>query len=189
MTHAASTDHYAHELENYRREKDEFFASDNDSPIPSEARAQGFKGLTYYPAAPEYRVMAQVIPFANQDVVQLGSTKGDVRPQVRFADLRFMLNGQERRLTGYQDVDPDNGNALFVPFRDATTGKETYGAGRYLEVEMEREGERITAVLDFNLAYNPWCAYNPLYSCTLPPNENTLDTPVQAGEKTPSDHA
>jgi hypothetical protein len=76
-----------------------------------------------------------------------------------------------------------------VPFRDATTGKESYGAGRYLEVEVEQGGDgRFSATLDFNLAYSPWCAYNLAYSCTLPPVENTLSVAVQAGERTYQAH-
>lgn len=185
---SANMDEYIREVNDYRDQTNEFFRTDNGSPIPPAQRAT-FGGLRYFAPDPAYRVVARALPFAEQPVVQLGSTKGDVRPQVRFADLQFTLDGQDVHLTGYQDVDPDDGNALFVPFRDATTGKETYGAGRYLEVEMERdERDVITVALDFNLAYNPWCAYNPAYSCTLPPVENTLDVAVRAGEQTPAAH-
>ncbi|HEX5571786.1 MAG TPA: DUF1684 domain-containing protein, partial [Ktedonobacterales bacterium] len=74
-------------------------------------------------------------------------------------------------------------------FRDATTGQESYGAGRYLEVEVERDAEgKLYTTLDFNLAYSPWCAYNPAYSCTLPPVENTLSVPIRAGERVYAAH-
>jgi hypothetical protein len=188
MAQADNSDYIA-AVNEYRTRKDEAFGSSPESPLTQNERASGFAGLVYFPPDLAYRVVASVIPYAQQEVVQLGSTKGDVRPQVRFAELRFTLAEQELRLTGFQDLDPANGDELFVPFRDATTGKESYGAGRYLEVEVEQgtDGMRI-ATLDFNLAYSPWCAYNMAYSCTLPPVENTLHVAIQAGERTYQAH-
>ncbi len=189
MAQADNSDYIA-AVNEYRTRKDEAFGSSPDSPINRDERAVAFDGLSYFPPDPAYRVVASVVPYAQQEVVQLGSTKGDIRPQVRFAELRFTLAGQDLRLTGFQDVNPSNGNELFVPFRDATTGKETYGAGRYLEVEMEQGDDgKFFATLDFNLAYSPWCAYNVAYSCTLPPVDNTLSIAVQAGERTYQAHS
>lgn len=180
---------YAAAVNEYRARKDEAFATSPDSPISLADRQGNFSSLSYFPPDLAYRVTAEVVPFAQQEIVQLGSTKGDVRPQVRFAELRFTLAGQELRLTGYQEVDAEDGDELFVPFRDVTTGKETYGAGRYLETEVEQgAGGQLTATLDFNLAYNPWCAYNMDYSCTLPPVENTLPAAIMAGELTYQTH-
>jgi len=103
--------------------------------------------------------------------------------------VRFSLGGRDLRLTGFQDPDAEHGNELFVPFRDTTTGKESYGAGRYVEVEVEQAADgKFFATLDFNLAYSPWCAYNPAYSCTLPPIENTLEVGIEAGEQTYAAH-
>lgn len=187
----AQTDEHGYiaAVNEYRARKDEAFGSSPESPIIEQERGAAFGGLSYFPPNPAYRVVASVIPFAQQEIVPLGSTKGDIRPQVRFAELHFTLAGQELRLTGFQDPEPSNGNELFVPFRDATTGHETYGAGRYLEVEVERGVDsKLFTTLDFNLAYSPWCAYNPAYSCTLPPVENTLDAPIQAGERIYSAH-
>ena len=179
---------YIAAVNEYRAHKDEAFGASPDSPIARAERAS-FGGLVYFPADPAYRVVASVVPFAQQEVVQLGSTRGDIRPQVRFAELRFTLAGEELRLTGFQDVNPTDSDELFVPFRDATTGKESYGAGRYLEAQVE-ENERggLIVLLDFNLAYSPWCAYNDAYSCTLPPVENTLSVAVWAGERTYHEH-
>ena len=180
---------YVAAVNEYRANKDEAFGSSSESPITEQERGAAFSGLSYFPPDPNYRVVASVIPFAQQEIVPLGSTKGDIRPQVRFAELRFALDGQELRLTGFQDPEPSNGNELFVPFRDATTGQESYGAGRYLEVEVERDAEgKLYTTLDFNLAYSPWCAYNPAYSCTLPPVENTLNVPIRAGERVYAAH-
>lgn len=179
---------YAAAVNEYRAQKDESFASDPDSPL-GWAEQQGFEGLSYFPPDLAYRVVASVTPYAQPETVQLGSTQGDVRPQIRFAELRFSLAGQELRLTGFQEVDAADRDELFVPFRDATTGKETYGAGRYLEVVIERDAAgTLTVTLDFNLAYSPWCAYSPAYSCTLPPVENTLPIAIMAGERTYQSH-
>ena len=182
---------YANALDEMRREKDAYFGSEPDAPIPAEEQTD-FTGLKYYPANLAYRVEAQVVPFDHRETVQMATTTGHVRQQLRYGELRFSVNGQDLRLTGY--LDPhyaehhhghDHGVELFIPFRDATSGKETYGAGRYLEVQVEQaeDGAQV-ATLDFNLAYSPYCAYNEAYSCPLPPAENTLRASIEAGEKT-----
>lgn len=177
---------YAQAILQARAEKDEFFASYPDSPIPDTERGAGFSGLRYYPPDLAYRVEAEVAPFAERETIMLGSTGGDLRPQVRYAELRFTLEGEPCRLVAFKDAngDLDAPGELFVPFRDATTGTETYGAGRYLEAEEHEHGDGGRfAALDFNLAYSPWCAYNEAYSCVLPPPENRLNVSVRAGEQ------
>ena len=182
---------YASAVNEARREKDEYFGSEPDSPIPAEEQAD-FAGLKYYPPDLAYRAQAKVVPFEHPETIEMATSTGHVRPQLRYGELRFTINGQELRLTGY--LDPhyahehhghQHGVELFIPFRDATSGKETYGAGRYLEVQVE-DGENGAqgATLDFNLAYSPYCAYNEAYSCPLPPAENVLRAAIEAGEKT-----
>lgn len=176
---------YLRRVAEQRADKDAFFKSASQSPIPARERGD-FSGLRYYPPDPAYRVAAEATILPHPETVLLGSTQGDVRPQVRYAELRFTLQGEACLLIGF--TDPDAGETaqveLFVPFRDATTGTETYGAGRYLETPLlrRRDGSPF-AWLDFNLAYSPWCAYNPAYSCTLPPPENRLPVSVRAGER------
>lgn len=181
---------YACELTIYRQRKDEFLASSPDSPIPDEEQGERFGGLRYYPPDLTYRVEAEVIPFDSPQVVMLGSTKGDIRRQLRYGELRFRMMGAEYRLLAFKDAGDAASTELFVPFRDSTSGGATYGAGRYLEVEQYgASGGSQKVILDFNLAYNPWCAYNVAYSCTLPPPENTLRVPIEAGELTyPTEH-
>ncbi|HEX6797099.1 MAG TPA: DUF1684 domain-containing protein [Ktedonobacterales bacterium] len=184
MSQSEDDRRYVRDIEEERRQKDAAFRAVPQSPIPAAERAS-FAGLAYYPLDPAFRVEATLAPFERPEVVMLGSTKGDVRPQLRFGELRFTLAGQECRLTGYKDAGDPDADELFVPFRDATTGHETYGAGRYLETEDPGGGlEPRPVTLDFNLAYSPWCAYNVAYSCTLPPAENVLPVAVTAGEKT-----
>lgn len=176
-------DAYAHAIQHVRAEKDAFFGEEDQSPIPEEER-EAFSGLRYFPPDLAYRVEAEVVPYDEQKVVMLGRSRGDVGPQLRFAEVRFTLNGQDVHLTAFKDADDPDADDLFVPFRDATSGKETYGAGRYIETQADGPDGSLRATLDFNLAYNPWCNYSEAYTCILPPAENTLPVAVRAGEMT-----
>ncbi len=185
--HDHDHDHHHHEedyvaaLAEFRREKDAFFADGPDSPIEPAERGAAFPGLRYFAPDLAYRVEATVTPFDRPETVQLGTTRGQIRPQQRFATLKFVIDGQEYHLSAFADVGEQHPHELFVPFRDATSGNESYGAGRYVEVAYE--GEQ-AVVLDFNLSYSPWCAYNAAYTCIVPPAENILRVPVRAGEQT-----
>lgn len=168
------------ELLNHRLQKDEFFAEHPQSPLPREDRAE-FDGLDYYEPDPDYRVEATVELGEGDEIVEVGRTAGDTVEYRRVARLYFELEGEEYSLAAYR-VGGDE--ELFVPFRDATSGEETYGAGRYLEFQVGGElDEGQTIPLDFNLAYSPFCAYNETFTCPLPPRENWLDVRVKAGER------
>ena len=176
---------YIREMSEFRREKDRFFAASPQSPLPHEQRHGHFSGLSYYAPDPAFRVKAAVAPFAQPETVQMATSTGDIRPQVRYAELRFRISDRDLRLAGFTDPHQHHTHELFVPFRDATSGQETYGAGRYLEVELEHHADGThSATIDFNLAYNPYCAYSPDYSCPIPPAENRLPVAVAAGERT-----
>ena len=170
---------YAAALEDFRREKDSFFGDSAESPIPREQQGARFPGLRYFAPDLGYRVEATLRRLEPPEEVQLGSTRGDLRRQVRFAELHFALDGRVCRLAAFAD-EADEPRELFIPFRDTTSGHESYGAGRYLEVAYAGVSQ---LTLDFNLAYSPWCAYNAHYSCVLPPAENTLPVAVRAGEQ------
>lgn len=161
-----------------RREKDDFFKHSRDSPIPAPQRA-AFTGLAYYDPDPRYRVHAVWHPEGRPETVRVGTSTGEAREYLRAGRLAFVLDGKQVTLAAYVAPDADEGH-LFVPFRDATSGSETYGAGRYLDLPAPRGHDM---VLDFNLAYSPTCAYNEDYSCPFPPHENWLDVPIPAGEK------
>ncbi len=175
---------YTRALAQFRREKDQYLREDPDSPIPEEERA-AFKGLRYYPPLFVLRLAARVERLPEHAVVTVATSDGASRAFVRYALLHFTLDAQELHLTGYRSEaeDPDS-QQIFIPFRDALSGTQTYGAGRYLDVTEETgpDGAPI-AILDFNLAYNPYCAYNENYSCPLTPPENTLPVPIRAGER------
>jgi len=150
----------------------------HDSPIPHEER-HDFKGLKYYPIDLGYRFRVKLNRFEKPEQITMGTSTGEVRSLLRVGYFEFPLDGKSVRLHAYGSGDPHD-HSLFIPFRDKTSGKETYGAGRYIDLE-EQPGDVYD--LDFNLAYNPSCAYNPDYSCPLPPVENWLTVEIKAGEK------
>jgi len=173
---------YRHEVEHARSDKDAFFARSPDSPIPEPER-EGFDGLRYFDVDPAYRIEVPALRDIGEGTersLEIQTSDGQLRPARRAGWLDFSLDDRPLSLMAYQLAGGDEGG-LFVPFRDATSGTETYGAGRYLDLEPEEDG---SVVLDFNLAYNPWCAYSDAWSCPLPPAENRLPVPVRAGERT-----
>ncbi len=162
------------ELESFRREKDEFFAHDAQSPLTAQQK-RDFHGLNYFPENPDLRLEVKAEEFTTKDRVEMQTTSGDVQVYTRHSRFHFQVDGQDAPLTIYES---DNG--FFLPFADSLAGKETYPAGRYLEPEPLPGGR---FVVDFNLAYNPYCAYNEHWSCPLTPFENRLRVPIRAGEK------
>jgi uncharacterized protein (DUF1684 family) len=162
------------ELTDFRAEKDEFFGRHPQSPLTPEQK-RGFVGLQYFPENEALRLEVQVEPLFDQQPVQMQTSTGGVQTYGRHARFKFQVEGQEAELTIYQ-----NENGYFLPFVDALAGKETYPAGRYLEPE-SLPGNRF--LVDFNLAYNPNCAYNEMWSCPITPAENRLKVPIRAGEK------
>ena len=177
-------------IENQRQQKDLFFKTGQESPLSPEQK-QSFGGLHYFPVDPAYQVKAELERSETPQQITMSVSQGNERPMLEWGTLHFTLSGTDLRLAAYKpgDILPDELQeaGLFVPFRDATSGKETYGAGRYLDIE-DDPNEDGTYTLDFNLAYNPWCAYSDEYSCPLPPPRNWLKVPVNAGERTFEEH-
>ncbi len=183
MSPKGSAEDYVKEIEAMRREKDFFFKEDAESPIPHELRRK-LEGLAYFPPDPKYRVRAKLIKDPNPQRVVLATSKGVPREMIRYGVFEFEIDGTKQRLAAFKSA-PQPGHhhadeSLFVPFRDATSGKETYGASRYLDIEEQPTDEY---VIDFNLAYNPYCAYSDDYVCPFPPRENWLSAPIRAGEE------
>jgi uncharacterized protein (DUF1684 family) len=161
-------------LETFRHEKDEFLRRDPHSPLTPEQR-EGFAGLQYFSENPDLDLKLEIDEFPEKKTVTMQTTTGDVQDYVRYGRLRFNVAGEEVELTLFH-----NPHGFFLPFADSLAGQETYGAGRYLEPEILPDGR---LHVDFNLAYNPYCAYNELYSCPITPAENRLKVPIRAGEK------
>ena len=160
-------------LEAFRHEKDDFFHHDPHSPLTPDQRLD-FAGLRYFPENPELDLKLEVEEFSEKEIVTMQTTTGDVQDYERFGRFRFTVEGEEVELTLFH-----NPHGFFLPFADSLAGKETYGAGRYLEPDLLPDGR---FHVDFNLAYNPYCAYNELYSCPITPAENRLKVPIRAGE-------
>jgi uncharacterized protein (DUF1684 family) len=164
------------ELEDFRAHKDEFFAADRHSPLTRQQRL-GFKGLSYFPENPALSLEVTVEEFPEKDRIEMQTSTGTTLHYTRFGRFTFTAEGQEAGLTIYGDE-----HGYFLPFVDALAGEETYPAGRYLEPERLPDGRFL---VDFNYAYNPYCAYNDAWTCPLTPFENRLKIPIRAGEKIP----
>lgn len=161
-------------LEEFRLMKDEFFRTDPQSPL-TDGQKEIFDGLNYFPDNSQLELDVEINPFSEQETIQIQTNTGDIQKYARYGRFRFMVEGQEVELTLYESE-----HGYFLPFVDSLAGNETYGAGRYLEPE-PLGGNRFR--VDFNLAYNPYCAYNPHWSCPITPAENRLKVPIRAGEK------
>ncbi len=170
-------------LEREREEKNRYFVLDPQSPIPHEERNRLIgKGLSYFPLVPDLRFVLALNEYEEKKKIAMATSKDGEREFIRWGEFRFEVNGKQCTLQAYKsDLEEER---LWIPFRDKTSGKETYGAGRYLDLEPEKhrttEGKWI---LDLNRGYNPWCAYSEAYTCPLIPPENWLEVPIRAGEK------
>ncbi len=168
-------------VKNFREIRDKSFRNANETPLTNEDFLK-FKGLEYFDADAKFAVKAKLEKTADEQVFMMPTSIGTTRKYFKYGVLKFDLGGKSFSLNVYQSESSAKKNgSLFVPFRDLTNGKETYGAGRYLDIKIP-EGDE--TVLDFNFAYNPSCAYgNAQFSCALPPKENFLQTEIEAGEK------
>ena len=170
---------YIKEIQKERREKDHFMRTAKESPI---ADKQNFAGLKYFEPDIRYRIVADLIPVTERKAVVLATNDGKEERYLEYAYAEFTFDGIKNRLLILEimDMGPYRGK-LFLAFGDDTGAGETYGAGRYLDI-MKVPGSS-TITLDFNKAYNPYCAYNETFSCPLPPEENLLKIAMKAGEK------
>jgi len=139
-----------------------------------------FHGALWFPVNASYRLEAAFTPYPRPKELKIPDTTGRTRLMQVPGYVTFRLNGETLRLEPVV-----SGNELFFMFKDRTSGRETYGVGRFLESEMPKNGK---VVLDFNKAYNPYCAFNPYSSCPIPPKQNTLITRIEAGEKYRREH-
>jgi len=163
--------------------RDEAFRSSMDSPIPVDKR-ESFQGLDYYSVNEDLRFSVQLKRYPDPKQLRLSTNTGEIRSGLRYGYFDFTVNGQSCRLQVYR-LDASEGSEgpnLFIPFRDATSGIETYASGRYIDLTENTSG---TYELDFNRAYNPYCVFDSVYSCPIPPAENALSISILAGEKMP----
>ena len=170
------------DLSHFRQEVDQFMGFHPQSPLSADQRAS-FARLAYFAENKALVLVVTVERFASTEpMIQMETSTGEQRPYRRWGRFSFDVDGEVASLTIYSD---SHGHEFFLPFRDATSGKETYGAGRYLDNHrpglVNLGNGRVQ--IDFNYSYNPYCAYNSHFSCPLPPHENWLTVPIRAGEK------
>lgn len=163
-------------LTQFRQEKDRYFKLSQQSPLTPEQK-KTFQGLAYFPENEQLRMEITLDRAAKSEAVRMQTSTGDVQDYFKVGQVRFQVNGEKAALQVYVSA---QGGEYFIPFVDATAPEESYGAGRYLEPEDLGDGKLL---LDFNIAYNPYCAYNEMWSCPLPPRENRLKVRIEAGEK------
>lgn len=165
-------------LSGYRQRRDHFFGHHAHSPLTDEQRSR-FTGLAYFPERTDL-VLRLPLDESGEGVgeeVEIPTTDGLVKPLVRAGHVGFDVDGEPVTLTVFREGDH---GSFFIPFRDASAGSETYEVGRYLEPQSRPDG---TLDLDFNYAYNPFCAYGEGWSCPIPPEENHLKVVIPAGER------
>lgn len=170
---------YLEALQKDRDEKDLFMREDEQSPLKGDST---FAGLKYFAPDITYRVVADLEPIQNKKILMLATNDGLQKQYREYAHASFRLLGSAHRLLILEvlDMGPYKGT-LFLAFADETSAHETYGAGRYLDVKKVPGAATVT--LDFNRAYNPYCAYSDQFSCPLPPRENILKIAIPVGEK------
>ena len=156
-------------------------ATSECSPVPSARRA-AFLPLRHYEVDPSYNVPAVLRLAESRPVFEMPTSTGTLRKMQRVGVLEFRLGGQPMSLAAFVENGTQRIESLFVPFADLTTGTETYAAGRYLDLHPTATG---IYTIDFNLAYNPYCAYNDTYDCPFPPPSNRLKVAIRVGEKAP----
>jgi uncharacterized protein (DUF1684 family) len=168
----------------HRTAADRYFADDASSPFRNDTTVT-FTGLRWYPVDPRYRVQAQLRPLRRPEAVTIMGTRGEERRLLRYGVFTVDLpdgGGGRASLVINVYKDPARGRHLSIWFTDETTGRETYGVGRYLDVGEEHPDPGHYYTLDFNRAYNPWCAYSDHYTCAVPRREDHLAVPLRVGE-------
>lgn len=180
FTGSADQQAYVDKIEKQRKEKNHYLRTAPDSPFAPDPDA--FDSLNYFPVDPAYRINARLTSIENKKPVVLATSDGKEKRYIEYAYAEFELHGVKNKLLILEimEMGPYRGT-LFLAFGDETSGRSTYGAGRYLDLKKVPGSTGIT--IDFNEAYNPYCAYNDSFSCPFPPRENILTIPIEAGEK------
>jgi uncharacterized protein (DUF1684 family) len=175
------------EIEKHREEYKADFLKNSSSPLKKE----DIEHLRFYEPNEKFKVACEFVATtrrkaAREKPLKIPTSSGQTAIYTKFGELQFEIDGKPYKLTVYQSLKlrnlPQFRDYLFIPFKDLTNGKESYGGGRYLDLRMkEIKGDKI--YLDFNKAYNPYCAFSAGYSCPIPPKENHLKVAIEAGEK------
>lgn len=169
-------------INDHRKKQQQEMRSKKESPLSKEERRH-FKGLNYFPIDLTYRVKGKFVKTENPVLFKMKTTTARLPEYSKYGEVYFELHGERYKLEVYHNADiakrPGYEDYLFIPFTDESNGKETYDVGRYIDF---RTPTSENVIVDFNLCYNPYCAYSPNYSCPIPPEVNYLPLPIKAGE-------
>ncbi|MFH0893276.1 MAG: DUF1684 domain-containing protein [Bacteroidota bacterium] len=175
---------YETEIKAYQQQLNDEYKNPKDSPMKDEDQL-AFTGHEFFKPNLKYRVVADFKLTPEAKVFEMARSKGNTAPYRKYGEATFMIGKKKYTLALYQNQklmnDEKYKNELFIPFRDRTNGLETYGGGRFMDVDIPAGN---TVIIDFNKSYNPYCCYNEKYSCPLPPKENILSIEIRAGIKT-----
>jgi len=169
-------------IENIAAERErqfKFLKFNIDSPLEEEQK-KALDSLDFFPIDPSFKVRGRLVPVANKRIVEIPMSDGTLERYIRHSFVEFEYNGEAIQLLLLQAEDEFDLRNFFLAFADGTSAAETYGGGRYINL---RQDGASSITIDFNLAYNPYCAYNPDFACPIPPRENILEIPIRAGEK------
>ncbi len=172
---------YIKNIEDRREITDEWMKDDPNSPFNYKGKVD-FHELNYFDANPDFVFKSKIIEYDERKDIPIFGTNGEERSAVRFGFLPFKKNNVDYRLNLYANIGQDSTVYYSIWFTDKTTNNETYGVGRYLSFELESNKDHIYTI-DFNLAFNPYCAYSADYSCAIPAKEDYIDLAISAGEK------
>ncbi len=176
------------EIEDFQKEENEFYLNADTSPLTKKER-RAFEHHDFFEINLDYIVEARFEKIMTVDTVIMGTSAGTKKSYQPFAMIYFKIGEDDCELTVYQSLKlrekEEYKDYLFIPFKDVTSGKSSYGGGRYLDITIPTTK---TIRLNFNLAYNPYCAYTNGYFCTIPPKNNTLKVAIEAGLKAPPKH-
>lgn len=167
---------YEIEINDFWNEKHEFYRNSQASPFVQ--KGVEYKEVSIYPTDPNFKINATLDRFTTREIVTIGNSDGSTKKYLKFAKARFKIDAIEYELLILKTL--GFGNQYLTAFGDETSGISTYGGGRYLDLEI---GKSDRVVIDFNKAYNPYCAYFEEFACPLPPIENLLEIEITAGEK------
>lgn len=176
--HEESPEDYIRKIMAGRAAKDADFQAGHD--VVPDAKKAEFLPLAYFPVDPAYNVLAGLKPATEDIVLEMPTSTGVRRKMRQVGTMEFTLKGQQMSLLAFNEVGAADNNHVTLMFSDMTSGTETYAAGRYIDLALTASG---IYSLDFNLAYHPYCYYNPTYECPYPPPENRLKVPIHAGER------
>ncbi|MDM1378462.1 DUF1684 domain-containing protein [Myroides marinus] len=167
----------------FQKNMNKEFSDSDTSPLPKDALKK-FKELDFFPITEDFVLEGKLVRTPDEKPFEMPTTTSRRPTYKKFGEVSFTLSGKEFKVDVFQDLTlqskPEYANRLFLPFTDLTSGVTTYGGGRYLDLEIP-EGDTIT--LNFNLAYNPYCVYNPKFSCPIPPEQNFINADINAGVK------